>query len=233
MKPVLFFFLLVSVALAQSGAPAAQPGTPTALPPSPTSLEAKPVQGNEDLNQKLLQVRRIYVDSFGDDPVAKQVQAMMVTSLTESKKFIITENKEKADATLKGTGLEKTSQELHAYSEGTAAGHASGGHSASISGYSAGGVGSVSGSSHGGFAAGSAAINDSAASTETINDARVAVRLVDRDGDVIWATTQESKGAKYKGASADVADKVVKQLLRDLEKIEKKRDQLVTPVKPM
>ena len=38
-------------------------------------------------------------------------------------------------------------------------------------------------------------------------------------GDVIWSTTQESKGAKYKGANADSADKVVRQLLRDLDKL--------------
>jgi hypothetical protein len=53
-------------------------------------------------------------------------------------------------------------------------------------------------------------------STETIDRAAVAVRLVAADGDLIWATTQESKGAKFKGASADVADKVVKQLLHDI-----------------
>ena len=34
----------------------------------------------------------------------------------------------------------------------------------------------------------------------------------------IWTTTQESKGAKYKGASADVANKIVKQLVWDMEK---------------
>jgi hypothetical protein len=51
----------------------------------------------------------------------------------------------------------------------------------------------------------------------------MAVRLVSSDGDVLWSTTQESKGAKYKGASADVAEKVVKQLLWDLEKLEKVR----------
>jgi hypothetical protein len=49
-----------------------------------------------------------------------------------------------------------------------------------------------------------------------------AARLVNPDGDVIWTSTQESKGAKYKGASADVADKIIKQLLHDLEKLEKK-----------
>jgi hypothetical protein len=38
------------------------------------------------------------------------------------------------------------------------------------------------------------------------------------DGDVIWSTTQESQGAKFKSSSADVADKVVKQLLHELDK---------------
>jgi hypothetical protein len=38
---------------------------------------------------------------------------------------------------------------------------------------------------------------------------------------VIWTTTQESKGAKFKGASADVAEKIVKQLARDAEKSDK------------
>jgi hypothetical protein len=53
-----------------------------------------------------------------------------------------------------------------------------------------------------------------------VNEAKLSVRLVNPDGDVIWTSTQESKGAKYKGASADVADKCVKKLLRDVEKLE-------------
>ena len=56
--------------------------------------------------------------------------------------------------------------------------------------------------------------------TETINESRVAVRLVNSEGDVIWTSTQESKGAKYKGASADAADKCLKQLIRDVEKLD-------------
>jgi len=63
-------------------------------------------------------------------------------------------------------------------------------------------------------------INDSSLNTETIDSARIAVRLVNSDGDVIWTTTQESRGAKYKGASADVADMCVKQLLRDIAKVD-------------
>ena len=45
------------------------------------------------------------------------------------------------------------------------------------------------------------------------------VRLVNKDGDVIWSTTQESTGAKFRGASADVADRIAKQLGSDYEKL--------------
>jgi curli biogenesis system outer membrane secretion channel CsgG len=197
--------LFLSLLLFQSG----QPSTPKADPRP--SIEAESAA-------KLQQVRRIYVDSFGDTTEAKQLQAMVINALTESKKFIITEREYMADAVLRGTGLEKTSQELHAIGESTAVGAAAAGHSGSISGSVVNGNGSISGSGAGAAIARSMAAEDSQATTETVNDARVAVRLVSPDGDVIWATTKESKGAKYKGASADVAAQVVKQLLWDLEK---------------
>jgi len=181
---------------------------------APTIVQA----GDEDLASKLAKVKRIYIESFGDDLPSKQAQAMIIDSLTNSHRFIVTEKKESADAVLKGVGLEKTTQEFHSSSETTTVAGAAGGHQASISGNN----GNVSGSGSGGFVARGAGIADSEASTETINDARMAVRLVSSDGDVLWSTTQESKGAKYKGASADVADKVVKQLLWDLAKSESK-----------
>lgn len=166
----------------------------------------------------LKDVKRIFVDSFGEDPIAQQIQAMVVAELMKSDKFVVTENRAKADAFLKGTGLEKTSIETHSYDSGTAASHVAGGHSGSVSGSWTNGTGSVSGSSSGGFAGVGAAINDSYSSSQAVNDARASVRLVNQDGDVLWATAHESKGAKYKGASADVADKIVKQLMRDIEK---------------
>jgi curli biogenesis system outer membrane secretion channel CsgG len=183
--------------------PAAAPQKATAPGSSATTTagaESKhgSVDADTDTQSELLHVRRIFVESFGDDAVSKQVQAMVISSLTESKRFIVTENKDKADAFLKGSGGEKTSHEYHANEEGTAAG----GVSPSL------GV--------------AAAIEDASASTETINDARIALRLVDKNGDIIWATAQESKGAKYKGAVADVADKVVKELLRAVKKLENK-----------
>jgi curli biogenesis system outer membrane secretion channel CsgG len=197
---------------------AAQPqATAPAPPPKSTTATTEPA----DVRHKLLDVKRIYVDSFGEDEVSKQIQGMVVSALAVSKKFVVTENKEKADAILRGSGLEKTSQEFHALNDKAAAASAAGGHSGSMSGSWSNGTGSVSGHSSGGFIAKSVASDDSKASTETIDHARLAVRLVSADGDVIWATTQESRGAKYKGASADVADKIVKQLLRDVEKLNK------------
>lgn len=142
----------------------------------------------ENVASALLQVKRIFVDSFGNDVAAKQIQAMLINSLSETKRIIVTENRAKADAVLEGSTLESTSQELHSSSELT-------------------------------FARG-AAVGDSSKATETLHRARIAVRLVAADGDVIWTSTQESNGGKYKGASADVADRVVKQLMHDLDKEE-------------
>ncbi|PYU37231.1 MAG: hypothetical protein DMG54_34380 [Acidobacteria bacterium] len=176
---------------------------------------------DEEIAAKFAKVKRVYVESFGDDQSSRQAQAMVIDAITKSHRFIVTEKKETADAILKGIGLEKSSQELHASSEATSVAGAAGSHQGSV----AGSGGSISGSSSGGFIAHGAGIADSQASTETINDARMAVRLVSNDGDVLWSTTQESKGAKYKGASADVAEKVVKQLLWDLEKLQPKANQ--------
>jgi len=199
MTAVLFFALLSS------------PQLSAAAPAGESSQVATKADAEIDaLRQKLKVVRRIYVDSFGDDAVAKQIQAMVISSLAETKRFVITENKEKADAVLKGMAVEKTSQEFHSNSEGTAAGSAGG--------------------SRSGFGAAAMAVRDASASTETIDNARLAVRLVTTDGDVIWATTQESRGAKYKGSSADVAEKIVKRLLRDVEKTDEKVTS--TEVKP-
>ena len=53
---------------------------------------------------------------------------------------------------------------------------------------------------------------------ERKHEAFATVRLVNKDGDVIWSTTQESNGAKFRGASADVADKITKQLTADYDR---------------
>ena len=188
-QTLLFFFMALAVSIA--GFSQTQSQSPAAT--------SKPVpDARSELAAKLLNVKRIYVESFGDDEESKSLQAMVINALDESKRFIVTENKDKADAILKGRSAEKTSQEVHATAEAT---------------------GEANGGRHSGQAM---AIQDSKLSTQTIHEARLAVRLVSQDGDVIWSTTQESQGAKFKSSSADVADKVVKQLLHELDKAKPK-----------
>ena len=45
------------------------------------------------------------------------------------------------------------------------------------------------------------------AAIAVLRQAVAAVRLVNKDGDVIWSTTQESQGGKFRRASTDVADR--------------------------
>lgn len=218
-------YLLLMASLCQS-APAARASSTVPLPLEPT---AKNVTVEADDPAALLKMKRIYVDSFGDDTTSRELQSMIVSSLVATKRFKVTENRDKADAILKGVALEKTSQELHGYGESTSVGTAGGGSHGEVSGSVINGNGSISGSSSGGFIARHMGTSDSSVHTETINDARIAIRLVTPDGDVIWTTTQESKGAKYKGASADVADQCIKQLLRDVTKLESSSATAPTP----
>lgn len=216
--------LLVLTGLLLQTAPAPQTGSRTTVAIAPV-----PTKESDNDPAALLKVKRIFVDSFGEDVISKELQAMIVSSLVATKRFKVTENRERADAILKGVALEKTSQELHAYGESTSVGGASGGSHGEIAGSVVNGNGTVSGSSAGGFVSSHMGTSDSSLNTETINEARIAVRLVNPDGDVIWTSTQESKGAKYKGASADVADMCVKQLLRDVEKLEGDNKAPATP----
>jgi curli biogenesis system outer membrane secretion channel CsgG len=178
--------LLIAGLLIQTGSGAQEAKPATA---AQASTAANPAVDSDP--SALLKVRRVFVDSFGDDAISKEAQSMIVSALVATSQFKVTENRERADAILKGVAIEKTSQELHAYSEGTAVGGRNGG----------------------------AAIKDSSANTETVQEAKIAVRLVDPNGDVIWTSTQESRGAKYKGSSADAADKCVKQLVHDVERL--------------
>lgn len=203
----LVLFTLICMAVA---APAQTPASSSAPVPSPTKEE------NSDAGA-LLKIKRIYVDSFGEAPASKELQSMIVSSLVASKRFKVTENRDRADVILKGNAVEQTSQEVHAYGDSTSVGAGGGG--AQVNAHGGGSAG---------FWGKHMGTSDSSLNTETINNARVAIRLVNTEGDVIWTTTQESKGAKYKGATADAADKCVKRLLHDLEKAEG----TVTPSSP-
>ena len=61
--------------------------------------------------------------------------------------------------------------------------------------------------------------SESSHSQERRHEATGSVRLVDKNGDVIWSTTQESAGGKFRSAMADVADKIVRQLADETRKM--------------
>ena len=55
--------------------------------------------------------------------------------------------------------------------------------------------------------------NESSRTQERKHESVAAVSLVNKDGDVIWSTTQESQGGRFRRASTDVADRITKKLV--------------------
>lgn len=168
------------------------------------SQPAKP--GN---SATFLGVRRVYVDQLSGGPQADALRELIIASIDGTKLFILTDNPERADAVLKGAADD------HAFtdsfdSDESISGHENGGKSSSGSSlYSkAGGI-------YGGL---SAADHESHHIRERKHEAYASVRLCNRDGDVLWSTTQESDGAKFRGASADVAAKIARQLALDFDR---------------
>src|ERR1700680_4718098 len=67
---------------------------------------------------QLAKVRRIYVDILTGGDTALQLRDLLMASLQRSKQFIITENEDKADATLKGAGEDEVYTDSFQSSEG-------------------------------------------------------------------------------------------------------------------
>ena len=159
---------------------------------------------DDDPDSQLAKVRRIYVDTLTGGDAALQIRDLLMTSLQRSRLFILTEDEEKADATLKGAGDDAVFTELHSSSEGINA-HSQVG----------GGVNGSSRNTNSHYAGLSIGENESRRTEERKHEAIVTVRLVSKAGDVIWSATAESLGGKFLGASADVADKIAKRLVTD------------------
>jgi hypothetical protein len=175
--------------------------------PSPAAIE-------ESSLRQLLTIRRVYVDRLTGGETAAQMRDILIASLEGSKLFVVTEKEERADVFLRGAAEDLVFTETHQSSDGINA-HMNMGasRSASSSYYSRNNNSLNSGLSVG--------ENESEHDTDRRHEAIAAVRLVNKDGDVIWSTTQESLGAKYHGASADVADKIVGRLKDDFERARK------------
>lgn len=161
-------------------------------------------QEPEQLALQLRTLKRLYVDKFGGGEGAAQIRDMLIASLQGAKLFVITENPERADAVLRGSGEDLVFTDLFQTSEGINARTNLGvgkGSSAKGRDYLSlgGGVGD----------------NEQSRIQERKHEASASVRIVNKDGDVIWSTTQESQGAKFRSASADVADKITRQLVQE------------------
>jgi hypothetical protein len=163
---------------------------------------------DDELKAQLLAVKRIYVDKLGGGEVAGHIRDMLISSLHRTGKFILTENPDRADAYLRGSAEDLVFTDVFQSSEGISART-----SLSVT------TGASSSRDRRGLST-SAGISDNDATRiqERKHEAAAAVRLVNKDGDVLWSATKESLGAKFRGASADVAQRITEQLLEDLEK---------------
>jgi hypothetical protein len=172
-----------------------------------------PGQQADEIGRQLLTVKRVFVDKLTGGETAAQMRDLLIASLQGAKLFVLTENPERADMTLKGAAEDLIFTDSFSSSEGV---NIRGGASAgSRTNRSTANSGSTSGH---GFTLG-VGESESSSVKERKHEALATVRLVNKDGDVVWSTTQESTGAKFRGASADVADKITRQLLGDVEKL--------------
>ena len=162
--------------------------------------------------RQLLTIRRVYVDRLTGGETAAQMRDILISSMQGAKLFIVTENQERADAILRGAAEDLIFTEAHSSSDGVNA-HLN--------------LGSGRSSSRALYGV-SAGENESQHTTERHHESVAAIRLVNKEGDVIWSTTQESGGGKFRGASPDVAEKITTKLKEDFERARKLKVQTPT-----
>ena len=169
-------------------------------------LVADELTPDEEAQAKLAKVRRIYVDILTGGGPALHLRDLIITSVQNSRLFVLTEEEDKADAVLKGAADDTVFTDLFTSSEGMNA------HATSGSGSGATTSRSTTSHQYGGMGIGE---NETHRTEERKHEAVATVRLVDKEGDVIWSTTQESLGGKFVGAGADVANKIAKKPVND------------------
>jgi hypothetical protein len=157
---------------------------------------------------RLLDIRRVFVDRLTGGETAAQMRDMIISSLQSAKLFIITEDEAKADAVLRGSAEDLVFTDMHSSSD-------------SLNARASAGTGSNPDKTVTDRRSRSASVTvgeqETARIEERKHEATAAVRLVSKEGDVLWSTTEESLGAKFRGASADVAEKITRQLVKDFE----------------
>ncbi len=184
-------------------------------------------QTSHDLSAQLLTVKRVYVDRLTGGETAAQLRDLIITSLQNSKLFVLTENPDRADATIRGAAEDLIYSDDFQSSDSIDI-HGGASSAARDSGFRTGPNSASPGNSESHSINLGAGEHESSNIKERKHEAFATVRLVNKDGDVIWSTTQESNGAKFHSASADVADKISHQLAGEYERLRK----LPAPPKP-
>jgi len=157
----------------------------------------------------LLDIKRIYVAPLTGGKEAEALRDLIIAGIDSTKLFILTENADRADAILKGAADDQAFTDTFDSAESvnsrvTLGKYGSGSSAATRTG--------------GAYGAQGGGESDVHHIKERKHEAYAAVRLCNKDGDVLWSTTQESLGAKFRGASADVAAKIAHQLTMDYER---------------
>lgn len=178
-----------------------------ALAPAPALAQDSAAIERDGLRQ-LLTIRRVYVDHLTGGETAAQMRDILISALDGAKLFVLTESQDRADFILRGAAEDLVFTDEHASSDGVNV-------RADV------GTGRASSRSTGEHAGVGFGDNESERSAERRHEAIAAVRLVNQAGDVVWSTTQESQGAKFRGASADVAEKITAKLREDFERARK------------
>lgn len=168
----------------------------------PTPAEGRPTPVERQWT-KLLEVRVIHVEPLEGEGAAA-IRAMLIGAVQRAGLFILTEDPEKADAFLRGSAEDLIFSDYDRYRTGL-----------NVRGSSSGSR-RESGESKFGSASFGIGETDEASIRERKHEAMAAVRIVLRDGEIVWTSTQESQGAKYRGSAADVAAKVTRELEKAL-----------------
>jgi hypothetical protein len=173
-----------------------------------------PLQGqdpspSEPLPSHIQHVRRLCVEDFEGGENARQLRAMLIDQLQRMGGFALTENPARADAYLRGFAEDLVFTQQHSRDEVS-------------------GVRAQSSNATGGYTrnrrANSSSIGANEAvrerSTERRHEAALTVRIVNADGDVLWSGSAESRGGKYRSASAEVSARVAADLRKALTAID-------------
>ena len=205
---------LALAALLAAGTLGAQvPGANLALQPTPNPHAPRADRGGVKAQlDELVGIKRVYVERFGGGEGSEQIRDMVIATIQRTNLFALTENPERADALLRGSAEDLIFTENFQSSEGVTAGLGRNGSYSSYRSNSGSILPSISIGDH-----------ESVHKQERRHEASASVRLVSRDGDVLWSTIQESQGAKFRSAAADVAERISRQLEADYAKAREHR----------